>query len=127
VASTASPPPSTDQRPGAATAIAGLAALGTLGSIGMVVFHLTQIYLPFVAAGFVVGTFLFAAVTYGAWQRTTWAWPLGLVVNGLGFISSVVPWRGIEMSGPPALVTLIALGLLVSRPGREALLYRHRD
>lgn len=110
-------------RSGAATAIGVLAVLGVLGSIVMVVAHL-MLELPAVAAGFVVGAVLFAAVAYGVFRRATWAWPLALVVNGLGFISSVMPWRGIENSGPPALIMAVALVLLLSRPGREALLYR---
>jgi hypothetical protein len=126
VASTESPRPvRTDaSRPGPATAVTVLAVVGALGSAAMVVFHLVQIYLPAVAGGFVVGIFLFGAVAYGAWRRTGWAWPVALVVNGLGLISSVMPWRGLEMSGPPALVTLAALVILISRPGRDALLYR---
>lgn len=118
-------PASTDRRPGAATAVGVLAVLGTLGSIVMVVAHV-RLDLPAVAALFAVGTLLFAAVAVGAFRLTSWAWPVAVVVNGLGFASSVMPWRGLENSGVPALVTLVALVLLLSRPGRDALLYRRR-
>jgi hypothetical protein len=46
-----------------------------------------------------------------------------LVVNALAFLSSVFPVRGIE-AVVPALVTLAAIVVLLSRPGRDALLYR---
>jgi hypothetical protein len=35
-----------------------------------------------------------------------------------------MPWRGLDMSGPPALVTLVALAVLLSAPAREAMLGR---
>jgi hypothetical protein len=123
-------------RPVAATIVGVLAVLGVIGSIIMTLAHL-DLEIPVisqfgptgraivpVAIGFAVGTVLFAATAYGAFRRTSWAWPVALVVNGLAFISSVMPWRGLENSGVPALVTLIALGVLLSPAGREALLYR---
>lgn len=125
----------TSRRPTAATAVGVLALLGVVGSVVMTLAHLdldipvvsalgpTGRALPAVAAGFAVGTLLFAAVAYGAFARTSWAWPVALVVNGLALASATMPWRGIESSGVPALVTLIALVVLVSRPGRSALLY----
>jgi hypothetical protein len=111
------------RRPGVSTAIGVLAVLGFVGSVVMVVAHV-NLGLPLVAALFVVGAVLFGVVAYGVFRQTTWAWPVALVVNGLGFVSSVMPWRGLTNSGPPALVTLIALALLLSPAGREALLYR---
>lgn len=116
---------STDRRPLAATAVGALAVLGALGSVGMVAAHLA-LDMPVVAAVFAGGTLLFGLVAYGAFARTSWVWPVGLVVNGLGLASALLPWRGLERSGLPALVTLVALALLISRPGRDALLYRHR-
>lgn len=123
---TSTHPPQQDrvERSKAALAVGALAVVGMLGSIAMVVFHV-DLGLPLVAVGFGVGALLFAVTGYGAFTRASWAWPLALVVNGLGLVSSVVPWRGLEMSGPPALVTLIAVVILLSRPGRAALLY-HR-
>jgi hypothetical protein len=120
----------TGTRQPAATAIAALALVGMVGASIMTVAHLgidlgfiRAAALPPVAAGFAVGAVLFAAVAYGALRSTAWAWPLGLVVNGVGFVSAVFPWRGAEAL-LPAAVTLAAVVILLSRPGREALLYR---
>ena len=113
----------TSRRRPAATAVGVLAVLGVIGSIVMVVAHV-RLELPMIAGGFVVGALLFAAVAYGAFTVASWAWPVAVVVNGLGLVSSVMPWRGIESSGPPALITLIALGVLLSPAGRAALLSR---
>jgi hypothetical protein len=117
-------------RRGPATAVGVLALIGVVGSLIMTLAHLgldlgviEAAYLPPVAIGFAVGALLFAAVAYGAFRQTAWAWPLALVVNGLGFVSSVFPVRGVEAL-VPALVTLAALVILLSRPGRDALLYR---
>lgn len=121
-------------RPAAATIVGVLAALGIVGSIVMTLAHLDldiaglralgpNRSLPGVAAMFAAGAALFAAVAYGAFRRTAWAWPLALVVNGLAFLSSVFPVRGIEALVPVA-VTLVAVVVLLSRPGRDALLYR---
>jgi hypothetical protein len=113
------------QRPRAATAIGVLGVLGMLGSAGMTVAHL-QLEMPGVAAGFGVGVLLFAVAAYGAFRLAGWAWPVGLVVNGIALAAAILPWRGLERSGLPALVAVTALALLVSRPGRDALLYRRQ-
>jgi hypothetical protein len=128
-------PESRTDRPAAATAVGILAVLGVIGSIVMTLAHL-DLQIPVVSAlgptgraivpvavGFAFGAVLFAVTAYGAFRRAGWAWPVALVVNGLAFASSVMPWRGIENSGVPALVTLIAIAILLSRPGRDALLY----
>jgi hypothetical protein len=117
-------------RPGAATTVGVLAVLGIVGSLIMMLAHLgldlgfiEAVNLPPVAIGFAVGALLFTAVAYGAFRQTPWAWPVALVVNALAFLSSVFPVRGIE-AVVPALVTLAAIVVLLSRPGRDALLYR---
>lgn len=121
---------STRTRQPAATAIGVLALVGTIGAVVMALAHLgidvgviRAASLPPVATGFAVGAVLFALVAYGAFRRTAWAWPLALVVNGIGFLSAVFPWRGPEAI-VPAAVTLVAVAILLSRPGRDALLYR---
>lgn len=119
----------TTSRPAAATAVAVLAAVGVLGAIAMTVFHV-DLYragtVPvFVPAGFALGALAFAAVAYGAWRRTAWSWSVALAVNGLGFVSAVFPWRG-PQALLPAVVTLVALAVLVSPQGRAALLARTR-
>lgn len=124
------------ERPGAATVIGVLAVLGVIGSVVMALAHL-DVDLPVisqlgptgraivpVAVGFGVGAVLFAITAYGAFAMRAWAWPTALVVNGLAFASSVMPWRGLQSSGVPALVTLAALALLIAPAGRRALLYR---
>ncbi|MDP8977759.1 MAG: hypothetical protein M3N17_04150, partial [Actinomycetota bacterium] len=62
----------------------------------------------------------FAAVAVGAFRRRPWAWAAGVALNGLALTSAVMPFRG-PPSALAAAVTLAALGLLASRPGREAL------
>jgi uncharacterized membrane protein (UPF0136 family) len=123
----------TRTRPPAATAVGVLAVVGVVGAIVMTLAHLgldlgfiRAVALPPVAAGFAVGAVLFAAVAYGAFRRTSWSWPFALVVNALGFVSAVFPWRGVE-AVVPAAVTLAALAVLLSRPGREALLVRRAE
>lgn len=120
-------PSTTATRPAAATAVALLAVAGVLGAIAMTLFHI-DLYregaVPvMVPGGFAVGAIAFAFVAYGAWRRSAWAWPLAVAVNGLGFVSAVFPWRGAQAL-LPAAVTLIALAVLLSRPGREALVRR---
>lgn len=125
----------TSKRPMAATAVGWLAVLGVLGSAAMTVAHL-GIELPLlgggvtlvpVAVGFAVGTVLFAATAYGTFTLRPWAWPVALVVNALALASTASPLsRGdIEPATVGAVVaTLLAMVVLVSRPGRQALLYR---
>jgi hypothetical protein len=114
-----------------ATLVGALAVIGVLGSAVMAIAHLGidvpvvggAVELLPVAISFAVGTVLYAFVAYGAFTRRSWAWALGLVVNGLAFASTAAPpYRGgIE---PVAMaVSLAALILLLIRPGREALLY----
>lgn len=125
----------TSKRPKAATTVGGLAVLGCLGSAAMTVAHL-GIELPLlgggvtlvpVAAGFAVGTLVFAATAYGAFTLQSWAWPVALVINALALASTSSPLsRGdIEPVTVGAVAaSLLSLIVLVSRPGRQALLYR---
>lgn len=115
--------PAARTRPTAATVVAVLGALGMVGSAAMIVLHLT-LDLPGLAVAFGLGVLAYAAVTLGALRQASWAWPVALVVNAIALASTVMPWRGLERSGLPALVAVVALGVLVSRPGRDALLYR---
>lgn len=115
------------------TTIGVLAILGVIGSAMMTVAHLGvdlpvltamgpgRLILP-AAIGFAVGTVLFAAVAYAVFTNRAWAWPAALVVNGVALVSAVMPWRGLESSGPPALVTTVALVLLLAPRGRAELL-----
>jgi hypothetical protein len=119
-------PRPTSSRPAAATAVGVLSIIGALGSAGMVAAHVA-LELPVVAAFFGAGVVLFALVAYGAFRGAAWAWPVGLAANGIAFAATVMPWRGLERSGLPAVITLVALALLISRPGRDALLYRRQD
>jgi hypothetical protein len=110
-------------RPPAALAVAVLAIVGLLGSAVMVVAHVS-LGLPLVAIGFGLGIVAFGAVLLGVLRRSSWTWPVALAVNAIALAGSVMPWRGLERSGLPTLVAVIALAVLVSRPGRDALLYR---
>lgn len=80
-----------------------------------------------VAIGFGVGTVLYAATALGAFTLRPWTWPLALVVNGLAFASTAAPLSRGD-SDPVTIgaiaVSLLALVVLISRPGRTALLYR---
>lgn len=131
--------PTSDTRPSpsaAARAVAVLGALGAVGSALMAVSHagvtlplLAAIgpggdrALPGVAAGFAVGVVLFALVAAGAWRQRPWAWAAALVVNGVALVVATVPWRG-PASGAAAVITVAALAVLLSPPGRAAFLNR---
>jgi hypothetical protein len=120
------------RRDGTATAVAALAGLGALGSALMTIAHLGveipglagpgRLILP-AAILFGVGTVLFVMVALGILRRATWAWPVAVVVNGLAFVSAVVPIRG-AISFVAGGITLLAVVLLVTRQGRAALLPR---
>lgn len=75
------------------------------------------------AIAFTVATLVLAAVALGALRAAAWAWALGVAAHGLVFLGSAFPYRG-----PASLVALIVSGsciaLLLSRPGRQALLAR---
>jgi hypothetical protein len=124
---TTTPRPDTTAR-----TIAALAGLGTVGAAFMSIAHLGvdvpliggpgRMLLP-VAIGFAVGTALFAAVAVGVLRRASWAWPVAVVVNGLAFVSAVVPPRG-AFSFVAGGITLLAVALLVAPAGRAALLYQ---
>jgi hypothetical protein len=62
---------------------------------------------------------LFAAVAYGAFSTTRWAWQLGLIVNGLAFVSAAFPYRG-WVSGVAIAVALLSVAILLTPAGRRA-------
>lgn len=119
-------------RPPAATAVGWLAVVGVVGAVFMSLAHLDvalpllevgRVVLP-VAIGLAIGAVLYALVAYGAFTQRSWAWPAALVVNGIALAATAgPPFRGLFELVPIA-VSLAALGVLVSRPGREALLNR---
>lgn len=119
-------------RPPAATAVGWLAVVGVVGAVFMSLAHL-DVGVPFlevgrvvmpVAIGLAVGAVLYAVVAYGAFSRASWAWPAALVVNGIALAATAgPPFRGLFELVPIA-VSLVAIAILVSRPGREALLHR---
>ena len=113
-------------RPAMSTAVAALSVLGAIGSAVMVPAHLS-LGMTNLAIGFGVGIAAYLLLAFGAARQRAWAWPLGLVVNAIGLAAAAMPWRGLDRSGLPTLVCLIALGLLVSRSGRAALLYGPTD
>jgi hypothetical protein len=122
---------STDtSRPPAATAVGALAVLGVVGSVVMTLAHLGlgipaldalgpgRLIVP-AAASFAVGTVLYAIVAYGALRVAGWAWLAGLVVNTLAFVTSAFPYRG-WVSGAAMAVSIAAIAVLLSPPGRSA-------
>lgn len=127
--STPSDAPSRTRSPAAAT-VGWLALVGVAGAVFMALAHLDlglpftevrQVVLP-VAIGMAVGAVLYALVAYGAFTRKSWAWPAALVVNGIALAVTLgPPFRGaVELV--PVVVSLAAIAVLVSRPGRAALL-----
>lgn len=123
-------PPIEPRRPAAAVAVGWLAVVGAVGAAWMMLAHLGldvavldafgpgRMLAP-VAAGFAVGTVLFAIVAHGAFRAARWVWPVGLVVNGLAFVSAAVPFRG-WVSAIAMLVALAAVVVLLSPQGRSA-------
>lgn len=119
-------------RPPAATAVAWLALVGVAGAIFMSLAHFNvgvpfldvgRVILP-VAVSLAVGAVLYALVAYGAFTRASWAWPAALVVNGIALAATLgPPFRGLFELVPIA-VSLAAIVVLVSRPGRAAFLDR---
>ena len=75
------------------------------------------------AAAFTVGAVLLGAITVGAWRERAWAWALGVVVHALVFFGAAVPYRGVA-SAIAMIVAAATVVVLVSRPGRAALLAR---
>lgn len=120
----------------AKTAVAGLSAFLAAGCAALAVAH-AGVELPLLssigpggdravvpaAIAFTVATLVLVAVAVGAWRSRPWAWALGVVTHGLVFLGAAFPYRGVA-----SLVALIVSGaciaLLLTRPGREALLAR---
>lgn len=118
----------------AAAAVAGLSAVLLLGCIAMAVAHAgvtvpllsrfgpggsDPVWPAFIA--FSIGALLMATLVIGTLRRRPWSWALGVVVHGLVIFGSVTPYRGVGSLVAIVLAGL-ALALLVSRPGRAALL-----
>ncbi|HVM15184.1 MAG TPA: hypothetical protein VM287_12780 [Egibacteraceae bacterium] len=122
----------TPTRHPAATAVGWLAVVGVVGAVFMSLAHLDvgvpflevgRVVLP-VAIGLAVGAVLYAVVAYGAFSQASWAWPAALIVNGIALAATAgPPFRG-AFELVPIAVSLVAIGILVSRPGRDALLHR---
>ncbi|HVM19089.1 MAG TPA: hypothetical protein VM307_03935 [Egibacteraceae bacterium] len=76
---------------------------------------------PPAVVGFSVAAVVLALVAVGAARRRAWAWALGIVAHALVILGAALPFRGIgSLIG--IVTSGIALGLLVSRPGRDGLL-----
>jgi hypothetical protein len=112
----------------APTTVGALAVVTALAATIMTVAHL-DITIPglmdgvdvpvFVPGGFAIATIAAIVVAIGAFRVATWGWWTGLVVFGLAVL---------VIAGSPArnwlsylilTVSIIAIGVLVSRPGRE--------
>jgi hypothetical protein len=77
--------------------------------------------IPPAAAGFAVGATLYAVTALGLARARSWAWAVGLVVNGLTLVSAAYPYRGLGSLAGIA-VAVVSLGLLLARPVRTVLL-----
>lgn len=121
-------PPQT--HPPAVAAVGWLAVAGMVGAVFMSLAHWGldvgflgggQVVLP-VAVGMAAGAVLYALVAFGAFTRRSWAWPAALAVNAIALAATLIPFRW--PSGlVPLAISLAAIGVLVSRPGRTALLH----
>lgn len=97
-----------------------LAVVGVLGAAYMAVAH-RDIGGPGLALGLAGGALLYAAVAYAVFTAKAWAWPIALVVNGITLAVTTMPFRG-GLAAVPVAVSVVALAILVSPPGRAALL-----
>ena len=118
----------------AAAAVAGLSGLLLVGSVAMAVAHAgvsvpvlsrfgpggSDAVWPAVVA-FGVGALLMTAIVVGTLRRRPWAWALGVVVHGLVIFGALTPYRGIG-SLVAVVIAVTVVALLLSRPGRTALL-----
>lgn len=76
---------------------------------------------PPAVVAFTVSALLFAAVAYGAFRGRAWAWAAGLVLSALTVLGAAMPYRGV-VSLAGIVLGLVIIALLLSRPGRSALL-----
>ncbi|MBA2437984.1 MAG: hypothetical protein H0V52_06495 [Acidimicrobiia bacterium] len=118
----------------AAVVIAGLSGVLSAGAVLLALAH-AGLSLPLLSAlgpggdravppaaiAFSVLAVLAAVVAAGAFARRPWAWPLGLVVHALTVLGAATPFRG-PVSLVGILLGLTAVAILLSRPGRSALL-----
>jgi hypothetical protein len=78
------------------------------------------------AIAFSVATLLLAVLAIGMWRRRAWSWAAGLAVHGIVVAGAAFPYRGWG-----SLIGIVLAGvvfvLLVSRPGRDALLYPSQE
>lgn len=124
----ARPTGTASRTPAAAVAVGGLALVGFLGSVAMSLAHLgldlpvlgPAALIPPVAVGFALGAALYGVVAVGAFRVRRWAWPLGLAVNGLAFLSAAFPYRGVASAVAMAVSAAVVV-VLLSPPGRRAL------
>ena len=112
----------------------GLSVLSALAAAVMAIAHLgirvpvisalgpqgTDAVPPAVAA-FSLAAVLFTVIAVGVAGSRTWAWPVGIVVNGVALVAAAVPYRGVgSLAG--ILVSATALALLLSPPVRRTLM-----
>ena len=122
-------------RPAAATIATAVTAVLALGCLALAIGHM-GIAVPLIsrlgpgggnavvpaAIAFWIATALLTLLAGGLWRQRPWAWAVGLVVHGIVLAGAAFPYRGWG-----SLVGIVLAGsvfaLLVSRPGRDALLY----
>ena len=118
----------------AATTVAALSGVLLAGCVAMAVAH-AGVAVPVLSrfgpggndavwpavVAFSVGSVLMTAIVVGALRRRPWAWALGVVVHGLVIFGALTPYRGIG-SLVAVLISVTVVALLLSRPGRTALL-----
>lgn len=123
------------RRSAVSTVAAGITALLAVGCLAMAIAH-AGVRVPLLdrlgpgggdavvpaAIAFTVATALLGVLAAGLWRQRPWAWAAGLAVHGVVLAGAAFPYRGWG-----SLVGIVLAGgvfvLLVSRPGRDALLY----
>ena len=70
---------------------------------------------------FSVGALIMAALVFGSLRRRAWAWAGGIAVHALVVFGALTPYRGVG-SLVAVVLSGAAAAILLSRPGRSALL-----
>lgn len=78
------------------------------------------------AAGFIVYAAMIAAVAYGVWRRTTWAWILAVATTVVGLVLAVIQIADGAPIGSHLLGMIIDVGLFIylQRPSIKVLFAR---
>lgn len=124
------------RRPPAASLVGWLSVLSAMGTALLAVGHIGlevpvlsalgpegDRAVPVAAALFAAGALAYAAIAVGAFLQARWAWPVGLLVNGLAIASGFRQFRGVA-SALGIVLGIAVVVVLLSPGGRKAFLHR---